>query len=40
MAIQTNDLGIIDGWHIYEVVDTKTGQVIGTNKTLMEEENN
>jgi hypothetical protein len=37
LIVKLNDLGIIDGLHTWEVIDTSTGEVIGYNQTTPEE---
>lgn len=36
--VELKDLGIIDGLHTFEVIDTDTGETIGYNQTMPTEE--
>lgn len=35
---ELKDIGVIDGFHTWEVIDTATGKVIGYNQTTADEE--
>jgi hypothetical protein len=37
VKVELKDLGVIDGLHTVEVIDTATGDVIGYNQSALEE---
>jgi hypothetical protein len=37
VKVELKDLGVIDGLHTWEVIDTATGKTIGYNQTAVEE---
>jgi hypothetical protein len=38
LIVKLKDLGIIDGYQTWEVIDEATGDVIGYNQTMPDEE--
>lgn len=37
ITVELNDIGIVDGLHTYEVINTDTGETIGYNQSAPEE---
>lgn len=38
ITVELNDIGIVDGFQTFEVINTDTGETIGYNQTMPAEE--